>query len=404
MTDSDPKLPVLEYDVAIIGAGPAGSAAAYFLATGGFRVVLLDKFDFPRDKICGDGLTPRAIKILEKMGILPQLEKTAFHCSELKIRYSDDLTFNLGLENLENLPNYILTMPRLQLDNALLQHAINAGAEFIPKAKVESISMDFDGRVHLKIEYGRTIECALAIVATGANTRLLQNLGLSKKTYPTSLAARAYFENVDELNDSILLFFDGISLPGYGWVFPTGNRTANIGCGVFFEQSVSQATVLRELVDGHPFLQRILKNARQVGPIKGYPLRTDFSPSLSGNERILVVGEAAGLVNPVSGEGIDYALESAHLAANAILTEWKNGIPSHSTQKRYRNALRKTFQTQFMITHLMQKLYFRDGIWPSLLRNASQRPTLRKAMIEACFGVGNPFGVFSPRTLMDIFL
>ncbi|HET9906241.1 MAG TPA: FAD-dependent monooxygenase, partial [Anaerolineales bacterium] len=173
---------VSEYDVAIIGAGPAGSAAGYFLATGGLRVVLLDKFDFPRDKICGDGLTPRAIKILAKIGILPQLEKTAFHCSELKIRYSDELTFNLGLENLENLPNYILTMPRLQLDHALLQHAINAGAKFFPKAKVESISRDFDKHIHLEIESGRRIECALAIVATGANTRLLQNLGLSKKT------------------------------------------------------------------------------------------------------------------------------------------------------------------------------------------------------------------------------
>ncbi|HET9908611.1 MAG TPA: hypothetical protein VFQ23_18325, partial [Anaerolineales bacterium] len=215
---------------------------------------------------------------------------------------------------------------------------------------------------------------------------------------------RAYFENVNELDDSIMLFFDGISLPGYGWVFPTGKRTANIGCGVFFEQSFSQASVLRDLIDKHPLLKRILKNARQVGAIKGYPLRIDFSSSLSGNDQVLVVGEAAGLVNPVSGEGIDYALESAQLAANAILNNWKTGLPSSSIQKTYRKALSKTFQTQFMVTRLMQKLYFREGTWPTLLRNASKRPTLRKAMIEACFGVGNPFGVFSPRTLMDIFL
>jgi len=121
------------YDVVVVGAGPGGSAAAYFLAKGGLRVALLDKFDFPRDKICGDGLTPRAIKTLNAMGILAQIEERAFHCSEIKVRYSDDLTFNLGLENLENLPNYILTIPRLLLDNTLLQHAINAGAEFIPK-------------------------------------------------------------------------------------------------------------------------------------------------------------------------------------------------------------------------------------------------------------------------------
>ena len=296
-----------KYDVAVIGAGPGGSATAYFLAKGGLRVALLDKFEFPRDKTCGDGLTPRAIKTLEAMGALSQIEKHAFHCPGIKIRYSDEITFNLELDHLKDLPNYILTMPRFHLDNALRQHAVDAGAVFIPKARAETISRSADKCIHVQIENGQTIECALAVIATGANTNLLQKLGLLKKAPPVNLAARAYFENIDDLDPSVVLFFDGIDLPGYGWVFPTGERTANVGCGVFFEESVSQTSRLRNLIEEHPYLKRVLKNAHQVAPIKGYPLRTDFSPSHSGNEWTLVVGEAAGLVNPITGEGIDYA-------------------------------------------------------------------------------------------------
>jgi geranylgeranyl reductase family protein len=393
-----------QYDVAVIGAGPGGSAAAYFLAKGGLRVALLDKFEFPRDKTCGDGLTPRAIKTLETMGVLSKIEKLAFHSPGIKIRYSDEITFNLELDHLENLPNYILTIPRFHLDDVLRQHAVEAGAEFIPRARAETITRSTDKCVDVQIDNGQTIECTLVIIATGANTNLLQKLELLKKRSPVNLAARTYFENIDNLDQSIILFFDGIDLPGYGWVFPIGAGAANVGCGVFFEDSISQASRLRGLIEKHPYLQRILKNARQVTPIKGFPLRTDFSPAHSGNEWILVVGEAAGLVNPISGEGIDYALESGQLAADVILKEWQDGIPSTATQKKYRNALGKKYQSQLMINHLMQKIYFRDRLWPFVLKSASQKATLRKAIVDACFGVVNPLVMFSPRTLMDIFL
>jgi len=398
------KLADVQYDVCVVGAGPSGSAVAYFLAKGGLRVALLDKFDFPRDKTCGDGLTPRAIKMLDAMGILPQIEETAFNCPNLKIRYSDELSFYLDLDHLNGLPNYILTVPRFQLDDVLRKHAVSAGAEFIPRAKVETIRRAHDRRVQIEMANGHTIECVLAVLATGANTNLQQRIGLLNKTPPVNLAARAYFENIDGLEQSITLFFDGVELPGYGWVFPTGERTANVGCGVFFESHAAQTSRLRSLIEEHPLLQRLLRNARQVTPIKGYPLLTNFSPSSSGSESILVVGEAVGLVNPVTGEGIDYALESAQLAASTILNEWHGGILSTATQKKYRAALRERFQLQLMASHLLQKMYFRDEVWHTLLKSASQKPSLRNTMMELCFGIGNPFKAFSPKTLMEIFL
>jgi len=372
------------YDVAIIGAGPAGSATAHFLAKGGLRVVLLDKFEFPRDKTCGDGLTPRAIKILEAMGVLPQIEERAFRASGIKIRYSDEITFSLEINNLRNLPDYLLTMPRFQLDNVLRQCAVDTGVYFLPRAKVENLTCSANNPVYIQTESGQVIECALAVIATGANSSLLQKLGLLKTSPPPNLAARAYFENVEGLDDSLIIFFDGINLPGYGWVFPTGETTANIGCGVFYEEPVSQPSRLRGFIEEHPYLKRILKHARQVEPIKGYPLRTDFSPSHCGNEWVLVVGEATGLVNPITGEGIDYALESAQLAASAILSEWRDGHPSVATQKRYRTALGKRFQAQLIVNHVLQKIFLRKGTLLPLLKLASEKPALRRAIVDAC--------------------
>lgn len=393
----------LPYDIAVIGAGPAGSAAAYFLAKGGLRVALLDKFDFPRDKTCGDGLTPRAVNILDEMGILPQVEQRAWQCSAITVRHSDEVTYRLELSLLKNLPHSILVLPRLILDDLLREHAVAAGAEFMPRSRVESLTRMPDGTAHLEIEGGRSLECTLVVIATGSNATLLHKHGLLKKTPPVNLAARTYFENVEGLDDSIVLFFDQIELPGYGWVFPTGEGTANIGCGVFFDSPNPQPSQLRNLIETHPYLRRILRNARQMGPIKGYPLRTDFSPANGGNDWIVVTGEAVGLVNPLSGEGIDYALESAQLAAQAILAEWKNGRPSTALQPRYRAALAGKFQYQLMLNHLGQRIYFRDGALDNLLVRAAQKPRLRQVILDSCFGSANPVAMFTPHTFWDVF-
>ena len=228
------------------------------------------------------------------------------------MRNSDEVTYRIELSDPNDPPRRILILPRLRLDDILLQHATQAGAEFISQAKVENIVQE-NGHVRLAMEDGPILDSTLAILATGANTGLLRKVRLLKQFPLSNLAARAYFENVHGLDDTIILFFDGVEHPGYGWVFPTGSGSANIGCGVFFDSRTPQPTHLRHLIQSHAFLKRMLRDARQVGPIKGHPLRTDFSRFLSGKDRMLVTGEAVGLVNPITGEGIDYALESAQM-------------------------------------------------------------------------------------------
>src|SRR5574341_2046108 len=389
------------YDVAVIGAGPAGSTAAYYLARGGLRVALLDKFDFPRDKTCGDGLTPRALSVLGSMGVMPQVEQDAYPCAALTIRNSDEVTYRIELSGPNDPPRRILILPRFRLDDVLRQHAVRAGVEFIPHAKVEDTAYE-NNHVHLWVEGSQTFESKLAVIATGANTGLLRKAGLLKHLPPANLAARAYFENVEGLDDTIVLFFDGVEHPGYGWVFPTAPGAANIGCGVFFDSHTPQPTHLRHLIQCHPYLQRILRNARQVGPIKGHPLRTDFSRSISGKDRILVTGEAIGLVNPITGEGIDYALESAQLAAEAILNGCQDKLGSAAIQKNYRAALDRKFSFPFALGHLAQRLGFRDGITDKVLRRIQHRPHLHRVVVNACFGLADPISAFAPRTLWEI--
>jgi len=396
----------LHYDVAVIGAGPAGSATAYFLARGGLRVALLDKSDFPRDKTCGDGLTLRALAVLDSMGVLPQVEQQAFRCSSVTIRNSDELTYRLEFSEPGSPLQHLLILPRLTFDELLRQHAIEAGATFVPHAKVVNITDESDGNVQLEVENGSRIESKLAVIATGANIGLLRKTGLLKRAPPPGLAARAYFENVEDLDDTILLFFDGVEHPGYGWVFPTSLNSANIGCGVFFDSRTPQPTHLRNMIRGHPYLQRILKNARQVGPIKGHPLRTDFLSSRSGDGRILVVGEAVGLVNPITGEGIDYALESAQLAGDAILNinNRHRGLDSSAIQRNYRTALSRKFRLLFLLSHLTQRVYLRDGMIDRVLRRIQHRPHLQRMVVDACYGSADPLSAFAPQTLWEVFM
>ncbi len=391
-----------QFDVAVVGAGPAGSAAAYFLASGGLRVAVLDKSNFPRDKTCGDGLTLRALSVLRAMGILQQVEKQAFPCSGVTIRNSDQHGFRLDFSNPDESPQHLLILPRLTLDEILLQHAVNAGAEFFPHAKVVDVIDEKGSDLVLGIEKKPPLKSRLAVLATGANIALLQKTGLLKRTPPINRAARAYFENVEDLDDTITLFFDGVQRPGYGWVFPTSPNSANIGCGVFFDSHKPQTTHLKHLLESNPYIRRILRNAHQAGSIKGYILRTDFSMSLSGTGRILVTGEAVGLVNPITGEGIDYALESAQLAGRAILSGLNHGLDPTRIQKNYRIVLRKKFQNLFFFSRLVQRVYLRDGILDRALIRVEQKPHLQNLIIHACFGTANPMSAFTPRTIWDL--
>ena len=203
------------YDVAVVGAGPGGSAAAYYLARSGLDVLLLDKFSFPRDKTCGDALTPRALRVLDEMGLLDELLRVGHRLNEIALIAPKGHSVVAPVPRKDGKTDYVLIVPRLILDHIILQRSVSSGVHFESPVRVNGIEQDVKGLV-VRGEYrGRAVsyKARMAIVATGANIKLLLQMGLLKKPPLMMLCARAYFEGMKNVNDVVQCHFDGVPLP-----------------------------------------------------------------------------------------------------------------------------------------------------------------------------------------------
>lgn len=381
------------HDVVIVGAGPGGSAAAYYLAKQGLDVMLLDKSDFPRDKTCGDGLTPRALNILRDMDLLNDLLQLGSRVNSLEIAAPKGHAVEAPFPKENGKPGYTLIVPRLVFDDAVRAKALASGAKFESPVRVTEVIPDRNSVVVTGKRHGQavTIKARVAIVAVGANIPLLLQMGLLKQTPQMALAARAYFEGVGGLTDQMLLSFDGVPLPGYGWVFPLPNSAANVGAGIFPWGWMGRWIPRRTRSAFDTFtqtqtVQSMLAGAHQVGPVKGYPLRMDFATAPTFGERVLLVGEAAGLVNPLTGEGIDYALESGKVAAEYLVKQFEAGDFSRQHLAGYDQALRRRFQRLFVFCSLTRNLFVNPLLIEPMVRAAIRRPDLKMLLINIMFG------------------
>ena len=430
MLPSPSATPPLSFDVCIVGAGPAGSTAAYLLTRQGLSVALIDRARFPRDKTCGDGITPRGARVLARIGALQTVADEGFACHGVDIRGpgldGTTVEFTMRFDGGRSTePSDLIVLPRLALDDLLLRHALGAGPSYFEATKVTSIETH-DTHARVTTDSGMVFEAATVVLATGAESQLLRACGLLTKKPATEHAARVYFDGVEGLSDRVVLFFDGVDLPGYGWIFPTSATSANIGCGVFAQDSaeqrakpMQQAQRLETLVATHPMLVRMLANAKQAGPMRAYPLRTDFHRDFAGRDRLLVIGEAAGLVNPITGEGIDYALESAEFLAAAFATHWpKRGINGHAPPMKtgtpvdaatasritedYRVRLSRRFTRRFSLYRAVQRHALAPERTPALLTQVAAAPALQRLVVDGLFGRAKPLHLLRPATLWQI--
>lgn len=325
-------------DVIVVGAGPAGSAAAYHLATAGVDVLLLEKAAFPRDKICGDGLTPRAVKQLLAMGF--DLDQPGWQKNKgLRIRGGGH-TIELRWPDLADYPPYGMVRARMDLDELLARHAQKAGARLYERTSVTGPILDAGGRVvgvtAKLLDQGRTevaYHAPIVIAADGASARLATALGIHRReNRPMAVACRAYYQTPmhdDAFMESWLELWDGPHpsegagrsnlLPGYGWIFPCGDGTANVGLGILNSSAAFQHLDYRES------MRRWLANTDERlglreenlvgGPIRSAALPMGFNRKPHYGRGLMLVGDSGGMVNPFNGEGIDYALEAGHMAA-----------------------------------------------------------------------------------------
>ncbi len=393
-------------DVVVVGAGPAGSAAAAVLARAGADVLLLDKSEFPRDKTCGDALSPVGATILRDLGLAQTLEQGAFRFDGMRVTAPDGRTVVAAVPPHPDYPPHGYVVPRNDLDDWIRGAAIRFGARFEGRFHARGFGHSDSGITVRGDSGGRQAErtARLVIVATGASLPLLASAGLAPRHLDYAYAARAYFEGMQGIGRDLHIRFDGVPLPGYAWIFPISETAANVGAG-FYRRTRRTPPTAAAMLQGFlesPGARPLFAGARPVGPVRGFPLRTNFHRSPSTGPRILLVGEAAGLVNPFTGEGIDYALESGEMAAEAAQAILGEGDFSPGSLARYDRALRARFQRLFVLTHRLRGLYMNDLLLDPFLRACERWPDLTRLLVEIMLTYQDPAKALRPSVLVRV--
>ncbi len=392
MTLIAPQKPAKKYDVIVVGGGPSGSTAAYFMASAGLNVLLLDKATFPREKTCGDGLTPRALGMLDELGLLETVKAVSCQMDEATVFAPNGTNVTTNMPLRDDVPPMLLSIPRFKLDNIILQKAVEAGVELREGVNINNVEMFADGITVRGKQNGRsiTLSSRMGLIAVGANMGLLKRIGVLKETPALTLAARTYYENIEDLSGQFEFYFEGIPLPGYGWIFPLSDTSANIGAGIFRQHSRrKEKQTAQSILDQFltlPRIQHMLSNAKQVGPVRGFPIRTDFAHAPTFAQNLLLAGEAAGLVNPLTGEGIDYALESGKIAAEHLITMFEVGDFSTQRLEEYDQSLRNHFHDQVVFCEHIRDWYLHRPIINRLVRVAQKKTHFRELFTDIVLG------------------
>ncbi len=311
----------------MIGAGPGGSAAAYHLARNGVDVLVAEKATFPREKVCGDGLTPRGVLALERMGVDP-LDPGFERVDGLRI-YTRRTTLELSWPKLHDFPDYGLVRTRHDLDELLARRAEKAGALLWEGAEVlRPVLTDgwVTGATVRKDDEEIDVRARYVLAADGAASRIGAGAGVRRDgDRPLGIAARRYYR-IDRTPGPWLEvwmdLWDGDDLmPGYGWLFPVADGTINLGAGLLntFKnfKDLSAQRVFEAFAAMLPASWNVSEETAEGRALSG-PLPMGFSRRPAAVPGMLLVGDAAGIVNPFTGEGIAYAMESAELAAELV--------------------------------------------------------------------------------------
>lgn len=334
------------HDVIVIGAGPSGSSCAYWLADAGWDVVVLEKKRLPREKTCGDGLTPRAVAQLADMGLEDAVAAAGHRYDGLRA-VGFGKSMELAWPAHPTFPSYGYTITRFDLDALVASHASSHGAtvvygaevtephEAMPPVRDASLS-SASGVVALDAATGAPIvvKARYIVVADGANSRLGRALGASRRReWPMGMALRGYWTSPrhdDRYIESHIDIRDaeGNVVPGYGWVFPLGDGRVNVGVGLLSTDRTWKGVNTTKLMEA--FLGQLdpswgVSEATCLGPATGGKLPMGLSVGPHAGDNVVVTGDAAGSINPFNGEGIAYGYETGRLAAAAVASALLGG-------------------------------------------------------------------------------
>jgi geranylgeranyl reductase family protein len=387
-------------DVIVVGAGPSGSTAAYYLARSGLNVLLIEKSRFPRDKVCGDGLTPRAVKSLIAMGVDVSEEAGWLRNKGLRV-IAGGQRLELEWPELSSWPGYGLVRPRSSLDEQLARRAQAAGAKLLEGTTVTGPVLDENGRI-VGVETtteseekskarsrsnnadgvngsAGTYRARVVVAADGNSSRLSVAMGLRKRDdRPMGVAVRTYYtspRHEDNYLESWLDLWDGDRLlPGYGWIFGMGDGTSNVGLGMLNTSDAFGKTDYREL------LKRWLRSMpeewgyveeNRTEPVRGAALPMGFNRTPHYYRGLLLAGDAAGMVNPFNGEGIAYAMESGELLARVVAQALAR--PTRSETERVLRSYPEELQAAYGRYYTLGRVFVELIGRPKLMRYATNR-------------------------------
>jgi geranylgeranyl reductase family protein len=394
-------------DVLVVGAGPAGSSTAFHLAQAGLDVLVLEKSIFPREKVCGDGLTPRAVKQLVSMGIPLNAEDGWFPNKGLRI-IGGGVRLELDWPELTSYPGFGLVRSRLGFDETLARAAQKAGARLLEGVTVTGPVLDPDGRITgvtaraAPGEAERTYRARLVVAADGNSSRLSLAMGLAKRNdRPLGVAVRTYYTSPrhrDDYLESWLELWDGDRLlPGYGWIFGMGDGTSNVGLGLLNTSAAFQHTdyrgLLKRWLAGMPAGWGFTEE-NQTGPVRGAALPMGFNRTPHYTRGMLLAGDAGGMVNPFNGEGIAYAMECGEIAGRVIAQALAR--PDQAGTERvlhgYPRALRDAYGGYYTLGRKFVGAIGHPWVMKFATRHGMPRPALMRFTLKLLANLTEPRG------------
>ncbi len=380
-------------DVVVVGGGPSGAACAHWLAEAGHEVVLVEKKRYPREKTCGDGLTPRSVKQLEDMGLGEQLTRHHRYDGLRSIAFGR--TLEMRWPEHPDLPSYGYVVTRHDLDEMVAERAVKAGATLWQET--EAIAPVVDAglvrgvTVKRKSESGKVeeVRARYVVVADGANSRMGRALGTSRdRSYPLGMAIRGYYESPRHDEPWIESHLDirdkgGNVLPGYGWIFPVGDGRVNVGIGLLstFNQwkSVNTSHLMESFVGYAPDSWG-LRPETSCGPPTGGRLPMGLSVRPHAGPTYLVTGDAGGAINPFNGEGIAYAYETGRMAADFIGRALVSG--DGRELQGYDAELERVYGLYFKVARAFVKIIGRPELMRALVSTGMHSKTLMEWVLR----------------------